>query len=52
MAWLIGILGIVFMVCMTIIIGTMLDHKHEMEKEKLEILKKNPELFAKVFKIK
>lgn len=43
---------IVAVICITIIILNRMDNKNAIEKEKLELLKKNPELFKKVFDVK
>lgn len=44
------ILGIVTIICATALIGGKMDYKAQIEKEKLNILKNNPEMFRKMFK--
>ena len=51
MGFMFYVFCIVVVVCLTIIILNRMDTKHNLEKEKLELLKRNPELAKKFFNI-
>lgn len=43
------ILVIVLIICVTILVGAYMDNRHSIEKEKLEMLRKNPDIFKKMY---